>query len=171
MTRFTLLAAATVFATGVAAQDMPKMKAGLWETSTATASQHDAKSRSRTTTMCVNEAVQKEMMTFSQRMGAKCSKNITRRDGNKFIGEAECQFGTSVMKSQTIATFSSDTSYRVESHSTFTPPIANMSESKATQEAKYIGPCPAGMKPGDMNMGGRIINITDMTKMAQGAKK
>jgi hypothetical protein len=76
------------------------------------------------------------------------------------------------MKSQSVATFSGDTSYRVESRSTFSPPMSGMSESSTTQEAKYAGACPANMKPGDMNMGGRMMNISDMAKMMnKGAKK
>ena len=154
------------------AQEMPRMKPGLWETTTSTAGQKGAPGHSSKTTMCINEAVQKDMMAFSQNMGAQCSKNSTRRDGNKYIGEAECNFGGSVMKSRSVATFTGDTSYRVESRATFSPPMGGMSESNSTQEAKYAGACPAGMKPGDMNMGGRTMNISDMAKMMnKGAKK
>jgi hypothetical protein len=171
MIRHTLIVAAGWFAINAGAQEMPKMKPGLWETTTATAGQKGAKGHTAKTTMCINESVQKEMMTFSQSMGAQCSKNSTRRDGNKYIGEAECTFGGSVMKSQSVATFSSDTAYRVESRATFSPPMGGMSESSTTQDAKYAGACPAGMKPGDMNMGGRTMNITEMTNMMKGMKK
>ena len=164
--------AAAVFAAHAAAQDMPKMKPGLWETTTSTAAPKGGQAQSSKSSMCINEAVQKEMMDFSKGMGAQCSKNTTRRDGNKYIGEAECTFGGSAMKSQSVATFSGDTSYRVESRSTFSPPMSGMSESNTTQEAKYAGACPANMKPGDMNMGGRMMNISDMAKMMnKGAKK
>ncbi|MEQ1774342.1 MAG: DUF3617 family protein [Burkholderiales bacterium] len=171
MIRYILTIAAWFFTANAIAQEMPKMKPGLWETTTATAGQKGAKGQTSKTTMCINEAVQKEMMTFSQSMGAQCSKNSTRRDGNKYIGEAECTFGGSTMKSQSVATFTSDTAYRVESRATFSPPMGGMSESSTTQEAKYAGACPAGMKPGDMNMGGRTMNISDMAKMMKGAKK
>ena len=171
MLRTALIALAGFFSLQAAAQDMPKMKPGLWETSTATAAGKGAQGHTAKTTLCINEAVQKEMMAFSQHAGAQCSKNTTRRDGNKFIGEAECKLGTSVMKSQSVATFINDTSYRVESRTTFSPPMGGMSESSATQEAKYAGPCPAGMQPGDMNVGGRTMNISDITKMMKGMQK
>ncbi len=172
MIRHAWILAAAVFAAHAAAQDMPKMKPGLWETTTSTAAPKGGQAQSSKSSMCINEAVQKEMMDFSKGMGAQCSKNTTRRDGNKYIGEAECTFGGSAMKSQSVATFSGDTSYRVESRSTFSPPMSGMSESSTTQEAKFAGPCPANMKPGDMNMGGRMMNISDMAKMMnKGAKK
>ena len=171
MIHLVFFAAAGLFATPIAAQDMPKMKPGLWETSTSTPGQKGAPGVSSKSTMCITEAVQKDMMAFSQNMGAQCSKNTTRREGNQFIGEAECSFGPSVMKSKSVATFTSDTSYRVESRSVLTPPMNGMSEISATQEANYTGSCPAGMKPGDMSMGGRTVNITEMAKMMKGAKK
>ena len=173
MFRHTLFATAVCVSFHAAAQDMPKMKPGLWETTSSTAGQKGAPAHTSKTTMCLNEAVQKDMMDFAKSMGAQCSKNTTRRDGNKYIGEAECNFGGSTVKSQSVTTFSGDTSYRVESRATFSPPMGGMSESSTTQEAKFSGPCPAGMKPGDMTMpGGRTMNITEMTKMMnKGAKK
>ena len=172
MIRPALIAAACCFSVHAAAQDMPKMKPGLWETTTSTGAQKGAPGHTSKSSMCVNEAVQKDMMAFSQSMGAQCSKNTTRRDGNKYIGEAECNFGGSIMKSQSVATFASDTASRVEARATFSPPMGGMSESTTTQEAKHAGPCPANMKPGDMNMGGRTMNITEMAKMMnKGAKK
>ena len=172
MIRYAAIAAVGLFTAVAYAQEMPKMKPGLWETATSTGGQKGAPAHTSKGSMCVTEAVQKEMMSFSQSMGAQCTKNTTRRDGNKYIGEAECNFGGSVMKTQSVSTFSGDTSYRVESRATFTPPMSGMSESNSTQEAKYVGACPASMKPGDMNMGGRTMNIIEMAKMMdKGAKK
>ena len=170
--RLPILLTAALLAAPAAAQDLPKMKTGLWETTSSTASQKGAPPHVSKSTMCINDAVQKEIMAFNQGMGAQCSKLSTRRDGNKFIGEAECAFGNSVMKSQSVSTFVNDASYRVESRATFTPPMGGMSESSSSQEGKYVGPCPANMKPGDMTIAGRTMNISDMAKMMnKGAKK
>ncbi len=173
MFRHALIATAVCVSFHAAAQDMPKMKPGLWETTSTTGGQKGAPAHTSKTSMCINEAVQKDMMEFGKSMGAQCSKNTTRRDGNKYIGEAECNFGGSTMKSQSTTTFTGDSSYRVESRATFSPPMGGMSESSTTQEAKHAGPCPAGMKPGDMTMpGGRTMNISDMKAMMnKGAKK
>jgi hypothetical protein len=160
-----------LLAASAAAQDMPKMKPGLWESVTTSGGPKGAPANITKGSMCINEAVQKDIMAFSQTMGAQCSKNVQRRDGNKFIGEAECTFGSTTVKSQSVTTFTSDASYRTESRATFSPPMGGMSESTTTQEAKFTGPCPAGMKPGDMNMGGRTMNINDMAKMMKDAKK
>lgn len=172
MTRHALLIAAAAFLVPQAyAQDLPKMKAGLWETTSVTAGQKGMPAHTTKTTMCINDAVQKEMMTFGQNMGAQCSKNIVRRDGNKIVGEAECAFGNTTIKSQSTTTFSGDTAYRTEVRSTFSPPMGGMSDSSSTQEGKHAGACPSGMKPGDINVGGKTMNISDMAKMMKGAKK
>ena len=49
--------------------------------------------------------------------------------------------------------------------------MASMSASTTTIDGKYAGPCPANMKPGDMNAGGRITNINDMARMMKGMQR
>lgn len=166
-----LIAAALLLTSQAYAQDLPKMKTGLWETSSVTAGQKGMPAHTAKTTMCINDSVQKDMMTFGQNMGASCSKNVVRRDGNKIIGDAECAFGSTTIKSQSTTTFTSDTAYRTEVRSTFSPPMGGMSDSSSTQEGKHVGACPSGMKPGDINVGGKVMNISDMAKMMKGAKK
>jgi hypothetical protein len=167
MIRWTLIAAVLIAAQAVA-QDMPKMKPGLWESATSSGGPKGAPAHTAKSSMCINEAVQKDMMAFSQNMGAKCSKNTMRRDGNKYYGEAECAMGNMTIKSQSVTTFTGDSSYRTENRATFTPAMAGMSESTTTQESRFVGACPASMKPGDVNMGGRISNINDTAKMMKG---
>lgn len=171
MIRYLVLAAVTALSVPVAAQDFPKMKPGLWESTTSSSGPKGGQGYTTKSSMCVNEASQKDMMAFSQTMGAKCSKNSMRRDGNKYYGEAECAMGNTTVKSQSVTTFTGDTAFRTENRATFSPPMAGMSESTTTQESKFSGPCPANMKPGDMNMGGRITNINDMAKMMKGMPK
>lgn len=167
MLRLTLIAAACL-ATHALAQDLPKMKPGLWEATTTTGGRSGAPPHVSKSSICMNETVQKDVMAFGQNMGAKCSKNTMRKDGNKYLGEAECAMGNMTVKSQSVTTFSGDTSYRTESRATFSPAMAGVSESTTVHESKYAGPCPANMKPGDMNMGGRISNINDVAKMMKG---
>jgi hypothetical protein len=171
MNRLVFVAATLAVAVPAAAQEMPKMKAGLWETVTTSAGPKGAAAHTSKTSMCINEAVQKEMMSIGQNMGAKCSKSNMRRDGNKYYGDTECSMGQMTVKSTSVTAFSGDSSYRGETRATFSPPMGGMSESNSTTDGKYVGPCPANMKPGDVNMGGRISNISDMAKMMKGMPK
>lgn len=171
MHRCLFVVAATLFAAHVGAQDLPKLKAGLWETTTTSSGPKGSHGSSSKHTMCVDDKAQKDMLAFTQNMGAQCAKNTVRRDGNKVYGEAECSMGKMTIKSHSVTTMSGDTAYRTEVKSSFTPPMAGMSESATVVEGRHVGACPANMKPGDINMNGSIMNINDMAKMMQGMKK
>jgi hypothetical protein len=41
---------------------------------------------------------------------------------------------------------------------TYSPPIMGMSSSRIAMDAKWLGPCKAGQKPGDMFMNGVKID-------------
>lgn len=161
---------ASLFVAQAGAQDFPKLKAGLWETTTTASGPKGAPGAgsSMKITMCVDDKAQKDMMAFSQNMGAQCAKNTMRRDGNKVYVEAECSTGKMTVKSSSVTTLSGDTSYRSEVKSNVTPPMAGVGDSTTTVDGRHVGACPANMKPGDMNMGGRISNINDMAKMMKG---
>ena len=47
-----------------------------------------------------------------------------------------------------------DSSYRNDMQIRYNPPQHGMSEMKMTQEARWIGPCKPGQKPGDIMMPG-----------------
>jgi Protein of unknown function (DUF3617) len=154
------------------AQSMPKMKAGMWE-NTVVSDAPGAKGKGEPTksTMCIDDSVMEQMMKMGQGMAqAMCSKNTSQVSGNKMTGSVECKMGNSTINSTSVTTFNGDTSYRTESKSVYTPPLYGMKENVTVSEAKYVGPCKAGMKPGDVNTMGITMNIIEMNKM-MGAKK
>lgn len=163
--------AAPVFATQTNAQDLPKLKAGLWETTTVSSGPKGSHGSTTKHTMCIDDKAQKDMLAFTQNMGAQCAKNAIRRDGNKVYGDAECSMGKMTIKSNSVTTMSGDTSYRTEVKSSFVPPMAGMSESTTAVDGRHVGACPANMKPGDINMNGRIMNVNDVSKMMKGMPK
>ncbi|HEY7219560.1 MAG TPA: hypothetical protein VH985_14340, partial [Candidatus Binatia bacterium] len=60
-----------------------------------------------------------------------------------------------------------DSSYKADIKSSYEPPMAGMKESSSMIEAKWLGPCKAGQKPGDIVMPGMPnINIDEMKKRA-----
>lgn len=166
---------ATLFIAGANlsfAQSMPKMKAGMWEnTVMSDAAGTKGKGEPTKSTMCIDDTVMEQMMKMGQGMAqAMCSKNTSQISGNKMTGSVECKMGSSTINSTSVTTFNGDTSYRTESKSVYTPPLYGMKENVTVTEAKYVGACKAGMKPGDINTMGITMNIMDMNKM-MGAKK
>ena len=144
-----------------AAQDFPKLKPGLWEMTTSTNRAPDAKSKS---TLCLDASVQQDMIRMSSGMMAGlCSKSELKMSGNKFTGEAVCNLGGSTMKSKSVMTMTSDTSYRTEAEATFDPPLGGHATSKSVIEGRHVGACKPGQQPGDLTTPtGQTINIRNV---------
>jgi hypothetical protein len=71
--------------------------------------------------------------------------------------------GQSQMTSQAVTKFTGDTAYHTDANTKFDPPMAGRDSSVVTQDAKWTGPCPADMEPGDVVMGnGMKVNIKQM---------
>jgi hypothetical protein len=154
--------ASSALAADLPAIDIPTMKPGLWESKVAregtTAPQPIAR-------MCLDAAVQKEMMGFGMgAMKSMCSKNDLRREGNKLYGNNECKIGESTMRSTSVTTFNGDSSYHTEVKATYDPPMMGKAGVDTVVDAKWVGPCPAGMQPGEMIMpNGQKMNVRGMT--------
>ena len=79
-----------------------------------------------------------------------CSRKDIQRTGDVVTLDSECKMGDMKMTSHAVMTFTGDTAYRTNIQSHSEPPMMGRSNSTMTQEAKWVGPCPAGMQPGDM---------------------
>ena len=150
----------------LAQQDLPARKPGLWEITMQVTN-----APSQTMRQCIDEKTDQQMQRFGQGVSqAQCSKNVIRRDGDRYVGESECRTGATTTTSRSVFAGDFDKSYRGEIESRVVPPMAGISQSKVTMSARWAGACPAGWKPGDIEMGamGRI-NINEM--MAGAAKR
>lgn len=155
-----LAAAVSAGAAPAAADDMPARRAGLWVIAMQSGS-----APAQTMRQCIDAKTDQQLQRFGQGMSLQhCAKNTFRREADRFVGESECRIGQSVAVTRT--EFSGDfaKSYRGEVDARYTPPVAGMSQSRFTLTARWVGPCPAGWKPGDMEMGamGRV-NVNDLT--------
>jgi hypothetical protein len=64
---------------------------------------------------------------------------------------------------QSVTKFTGDSSYHTDINSKFSPPMMGRSDSVMTQDAKWVGACPADLIPGDVVMGnGMKVNIKQM---------
>jgi hypothetical protein len=157
-----LLAVALAASPALAATEFPTLKSGQWEMTTTSSA---APANTRKTMVCLDASTQKQMLEMSQGMQKEmCTKMEMRRDGAKYITDAECRLGDSVVRSHGVMTMLSDTAYRTEASATFDPPInKDLKESKTTVEGKFLGPCRDGMQPGDMLMpNGQKINLNKL---------
>jgi len=145
-----------------AAFDPPKRKSGLWEMKISNAQAQG----SHAIQQCVDEKsddLMKKEMSDNQK--TQCSKNEMRKEGNKIVAESVCKIQNSTATTRAVFTGRFDSAYTADIKSTYEPPMAGMKESSTVIEAKWLGPCKAGQKPGDIVMPGMPnINLDEMMK-------
>jgi hypothetical protein len=155
-----LLAAA--IAAAASAQDYPKLKSGQWEL-TINAMKGTGAPPTKST-MCIDDAVQREMMTMGAGMSREmCTRNDIKREGPRFVVKSECKLGESKIVSRSVMTLTADTSYHTEVNATYDPPFMGMKDSQTVLDGKYVGPCRDGLVPGDfVGPNGQKFNVRGM---------
>ncbi|MDR6886423.1 MULTISPECIES: DUF3617 domain-containing protein [Variovorax] len=161
---FTLACAAAMPAMAI---DYPARKPGLWEIQTGDGTA--AKGASQTIQQCIDAASDKALRDMGQGMGKDaCSRQELRNEGGKLVVDSVCKIGSTTATSHAVMSGDFSSAYRMESKSTYSPPLMGRAEGSAVIEAKWIGPCKAGQKPGDMIMSnGMKMNVLEMA----GARK
>lgn len=164
-----LLCAAT--AAGAAGLDYPPRKPGLWEMSMAHGD--DPKAQPHVVQQCIDartDAAMREMGGGVSREA--CSRQDMRKEGGRIVVDSVCKMGTTTMTSHSEISGDFGSSYRMESQTTYDPPLGGRAKGSAIVQAKWLGPCKPGQKPGDMVMpGGKTMNFMDMQTMKQPPQK
>ncbi|MEO8299285.1 MAG: DUF3617 family protein [Burkholderiales bacterium] len=148
----------------VSAQEMPKRKPGLWEMTMEM--QGGARMPPMASSQCVDETSDAAMQrrALAGQPGTECSKPTSKRIQGGVEVQAECTGPEG--KSQVVGKITGDmqATYAVDSLIKFTPPRHGMSEAHMVMQGRYAGPCPAGMKGGDMRVGGMTLNPSQAAK-------
>jgi len=142
------------------AQDFPKLKSGLW-TSTTTTQGRD-KGEPRPSLLCLDDSVQREMYQMSVGMMAGlCSKHDLKVTGNRVTADAVCDLGVTKMRSSSVMTLTGDSAYHTEVRASFDPPLKGTPKDSVTViDGRHVGECKEGQKPGDMTLpNGQHMNI------------
>ena len=149
---FSLVAFAVALAALPAqSQEHPKRKPGLWEIKAMSGTGPQAMVMQQ----CTDEAIEAQMLKESlEQAKTLCSENDMRREGDKFVSESVCKVGASTMTSKSVTTGDFARAYRVEATSSISPPMAGQKGSSTVIEARWLGPCLPGQKPGAMVMPG-----------------
>jgi Protein of unknown function (DUF3617) len=142
-------------------QDFPPRKAGLWQVDM---SMPGGPMPPQQMKMCIDTATDKEMyqlgMNASQGM---CSKPDISRSGSTVTINSACKMGDTQANTHTVTKFTGDTVYHTDATTKFDPPMMGRTEQVMAQDAKWTGPCPADMQPGDVTMGnGMKMNLKQM---------
>jgi hypothetical protein len=143
------------------AAELPTRKAGLWEVKTSFENRNGAGPAIQ---QCIDAATDQMMQSGAGPLAqAACSRRDIQRSGNSVTIDSACTVGGKAATSHAVITGSFDSAYTM----TVTSESAGLPGGKMTMTmaAKWLGPCAADQKPGDMIMGnGLKMNILDMQK-------
>lgn len=156
-----LLLCGGVVAASAIAGDMPKRKSGLWEVRTQMDGMPAGVGAMQ---MCV-DASSDNLMQQRAKEKSDCSTMDVKSSAGSAKIHAVCRMEGSTVTMDAVYTGSFDSGYKSDMRMRYNPPVHGMSESHMTQEAKWLGACKAGQKPGDVimpNMGN--FNMNEMMK-------
>jgi hypothetical protein len=163
------LAIAALPADGVA---HPKRRTGLWEVRSAGV---DALGMPPTR-FCVGEQTDSERVHLDRRPGARgsCSLGEFVRSGDAWVAESVCREGRSTVTSRAVASGDFETEYRIDTVVTHAPSAAAPArrEDREAVVARWLGPCEADQRPGDLVVPGMgTLNMDDGTFRAEPAAR
>jgi hypothetical protein len=162
---FGMLTGLTLLPVAACAQDMPPRKAGLWVTTMDMGRPNQPPIETK---MCIDATTDAAMLKSGMAVAAgHCSRRDITRDGNKITIDTECAFGDRKLTSHGVMTFIDDTATHAEFTSHSVPPSRAGGDHTMVQDAKWIGPCPSDMVPGDM-IGPNGMKMNVKTIMEQG---
>ena len=158
-----VIATTLIFAAPALAQEMPTRKAGLWEMKMMS---EGGGMPPQTMKQCIDAATDKAMQSqFGGGAQGTCSKQDIKKAGATTTIDSVCTVGGATTTSHIVVNGSFDSGYTMKIAST-TGGGRAPGETRMTIEAKHLGACQAGQKPGDIVMAnGMKMNVLDMQKM------
>ncbi len=155
------LAAAALAAAAAPAQAQPARKDGLWEMTMKVTAPMNMNMTSR---QCTDASEEKGGAAFRNN-GGQMPKGIDCKAGpvTPAAGGGWSYSNTCVMRNMTMTTAGTAkgdfrSGYHIDSVTKMSPaPMPQLAEQHMSIDAKWLGPCPAGMNPGDVEINGKRI--------------
>jgi hypothetical protein len=108
---------------------------------------------------CVGEDTDRAAMAKAEATWLKmgCPKSEPQKLGAAYSYDSSCKLGASTMKTHSVLTYPSDASI----HSVTTVDSGDGTAAVTnTSDARWLGPCKPGQKPGDH----QVMNLDELTK-------
>jgi hypothetical protein len=128
-----------------AAVELPVMKPGQWQTTMKRSTGNPQADKPWTMSTCLDTKTQAEAkQTAADYAKKNCSKNETRREGDKWVTDMVCSLdGSRKMITHSESTFQGDDAYHTEMTTTFEPAKAGHAEDHTVVDGKFLGACKA----------------------------
>ena len=145
------------------ADDMPKRKSGLWEITM----QMQGMPNMGPIQHCIDQNTDNLMQQKAEKMKPDCSVMDIKHSGSKVTVHSICTFEQTTITTDGVFEGAFDSAYKGTLHSKYNPQFNGKTETNMTQEARWLGPCQEGQKPGDVIMptagtGQKGLNINEM---------
>jgi hypothetical protein len=153
--------AAAALAGGALAADTPKRKSGLWEINT----QMEGMPSMGAMQQCIDQNTDDLMQQSAKKEKIDCSVMDVKPQGNKLTMHSVCKFEGTTATTDAVFIGAFYSAYKGDMKTRYNPPMHGVSESKMIMEARWLGPCKPGQKPGDVIMPNmKNMNINEMMK-------
>ncbi len=170
ITKACLIVLATLLAIQARAADAPKRKSGLWEIRMQMEGMPGGGPGRGPIQMCVDQASDNVIREQSKEK-MDCPVMEVNRGVGKVTIHSVCKIDGTKATTDAIMTGDFESNYRNDMTIKYSPPREGMGTMKMTQEARWLGPCKAGQKPGDVIMPGMPAmnagNVQEMMKDPQ----
>jgi hypothetical protein len=140
------------FSAAAVAEEPPLQRAGLWEfhshrTTVPAGSMMEGESSGK---ICRDDAYSQKEREAAKAAEKACTVNRWEKTApGAYTVTKSCQMQGSVVDTQGTVREESPNEVRSEVHMTYKPAMAGVTTFIVVNEQKYLGSCPAGMKPGD----------------------
>jgi hypothetical protein len=134
---------------------LPTRKAGLWE------SKSTSQDGTSTAKQCIDDDTDRQAQDKAL-TGKACSKNVVTRTADGYTTETTCSIGQVTAEGKGVVTGDFATVVRTETTTTLKgiPGVDNPTPRKTVIEARRIGDCEPGQKPGDVIMpDGKVFHM------------
>jgi len=150
-----------ICATSALAADLPSRKPGLWEVKTSIENRNAPAQLIR---QCIDPSTDQMMQSIAGPFSlAVCPKRDVQSSVNSITIDSTCSIGGKPATAHAVINGSFDGAYTM----TVTSQSEDLPGGKMvmTMEAKWLGPCAADQKPGDMILSnGRTMNLLEVQK-------
>jgi hypothetical protein len=146
------------------AEKLPLRKPGLWEMKIVKAG---SQLPEMTMQHCTDQTTDKDMANSVSPLAKQiCSKQNVVRTATGFVSDSACTVAGVSMTSHSEITGDFDSAYSVTTKAHLDKGPDQLRDTTTTIEAKYLGDCKPGQKPGDVVMpGGFKLNVKDAEKL------
>jgi hypothetical protein len=155
---FLLIPACLFWAMPSAADELPKRKPGLWEIKMVVSGRELPLQNIQQCT----DAETDSLMTsnLAGPTGGRCEKPTITNRGGTITVDSTCKIGATATRTRAVITGDFDRAYTIKVTS---PDGGPQGDPAVTMEAKWIGACRQGQRPGDIVMPGGIkMNVREL---------